>query len=141
MTEVMNTTPAEATPDVVQEPKNKGGRPRSDNVKIFAIRITDEDLKHLAEQEQATGLNKTQLVRNAIKGVKSVSRISKTDADMLGQIKRVGENLNQAVLALHTLKKVDQLNNETLLRLQLTVEHVDTLLTDFKNYVLKEVTT
>lgn len=136
------TTPAvETTPEVAPAPKNKGGRPRSDNTRIFAIRITDDDLKNLIEQEKATGLTKTELVRNAIKGVKSVTRISKTDEQMLGQIRLVGTNLNQSTMALNALSRAKLIDAETLTRYQVQLENVKTLLTDFKNNVLKEAST
>lgn len=141
MTEIMTTPTVETPVEVVPVAKVKTGRPLGNQHTPFGIRITDDDLAFLNEQAELTGLTKAELIRNAIRNVKSVARISKTDAAMLGQIQLVGNNLNQMAMAVNTLKKMEAINVETLVRLQVAVENTQKLLEDFNRHVLKEATT
>lgn len=140
MTEIMTTPTVETPAEVVQVKKVKTGRPTGKQHTPFGIRITEDDLAYLNEQAELTGLTKAELIRNAVRNVKSVARISKTDEKMLGAIGPIGNNLNQMAMAVNTLKKIEAVNVETLVRLQVAVENTQKLLEDFHRYILKEAT-
>lgn len=132
MTETMTTPTTEATPAVVQVVKRKGGRPRGDRQTPFALRLTKTERDRLEAEAEKAGKTLTALVRAAVQNVKVTTRISNTDEQMLGQIKIIGTNLNQSVMALNALAKAKLIDATTLNRFTVQVENVETLLRDFE---------
>lgn len=138
MTETMTTPIVETPAEVVQVKKNKGGRPKGDRHAPIGVRVTDEEMNIILEAEKSTGFSRTELIRNAIRNIKTVQRMPQTDREMLGQIRLVGGNLNQMALAVNTLKKMEKLNDETFNKLSVVLEQTRDLLQDFKTQVMKE---
>jgi len=131
------TSPAvPATPDPASaarreqaETIRRGGRPRTDNPrsKSLNVRFTEDEWARVLERAAPSGRPPRELAREALLHGSMTSAPksrARADAELTGQVARIGNNLNQVVRTLNEAKAAGQLDVVTL---KMAVDKIDAL--------------
>jgi len=107
----------------------RGGRPRTDNPrsKSLNVRFTEDEWARVLERAAPSGRPPRELAREALlHGAMTSAPKSRAraDAELTGQVARIGNNLNQVVRALNEAKAAGQLDVVTL---KMAVDKIDAL--------------
>lgn len=86
----MSTTPA------------RGGRPSQDRTKPVTVRLTADEHAQLMEAVEASGRSASDLIRETAAGIKIHARAPAINAEVLRELSRWGNNLNQIAYRIHT---------------------------------------
>jgi len=110
----------------------RGGRPRTDNPrsKSLNVRFTEDEWARVLERADAAGRPPRELAREALLHgvmVSAPKARARADAELTGQVARIGNNLNQIVRALNEAKAAEQLDIVTL---KMSVDKVNALRAD-----------
>ncbi len=107
----------------------RGGRPRTDNPrsKSLNVRFTEDEWARLLERAAPSGRPPRELAREALLHGSMTSAPksrARADAELTGQVARIGNNLNQVVRALNEAKAAGQLD---LVTLKMAVDRIDSM--------------
>jgi len=107
----------------------RGGRPRTDNPrsKSLNVRFTEDEWARVLERAAPSGRPPRELAREALlHGLMTSAPKSRAraDAELTGQVARIGNNLNQVVRMLNEAKAAGQLDVVTL---KMAVDKIDAL--------------
>jgi len=107
----------------------RGGRPRTDNPrsKSLNVRFTEDEWARVLERAAPSGRPPRDLAREALLHGSMASAPkarARADAELTGQVARIGNNLNQVVRALNEAKAAGQLDVVTL---KMAVDKIDAL--------------
>jgi len=97
----------------------------------ISFRMLPSTIEHLKKAEVLTGRTYSQLVREAIEGIDIRPPLPIADKDMLINIMKVGNNLNQIGLALNTGLIAQTFDKDLLKETKDALQSIDDLLTDF----------
>ncbi len=83
--------------------KSRGGRPKKApedlRSRTISLRLTDREWSRLVRRARERKTTARGLLRDLALGELPPARLTQTDGEMVGQLRRVGTNLNQALLA------------------------------------------
>lgn len=108
----------------------RGGRPRTDDPrsKSLNVRFTESEWERVQARSEEAGRPPRELARDALltgRMVASAPReAARADAELSGQIARIGNNLNQVVRSLNEAKALGQLDIVTL---KMSVDRIDAM--------------
>lgn len=107
----------------------RGGRPRTDNPrsKSLNVRFTEDEWARVLERAAPSGRPPRELAREALlygSMTSAPKARARSDAELTGQVARIGNNLNQVVRTLNEAKAAGQLDVVTL---KMAVDRIDAL--------------
>ena len=108
----------------------RGGRPRTDDPrsKSLNVRFTESEWALVVERAEAAGRAPRELARDALLKGRMVAsapvQAARADAELAGQVARIGNNLNQLVRSLNEAKAAGTLD---IVSLKMAVDRVDAL--------------
>lgn len=74
----------------------------------FHLRMTKDDFEYLSNQSKIAGLSKAQFVRKRLRGYEIKPPVTGDVSEVLVQLGRIGNNINQLAREVHTYKVLDE---------------------------------